>query len=152
MRRARLTSWRTAIHGAGSAWRLHGSRRLYSWPSDYALGHCGYLGGERAQVVDITREGCDECDSCKEDQGCLACSDCDECDAICKSDCIESVTFVVPVLPEGPKGVVVYNGSGSSNPVTLNVTAPFDTGDPDTGGSADDSGGPVDTGAAGPTD
>ena len=111
-----------------------------------------YLGGERAQVVDIVRDGCEACDTCKEEQGCLGCSDCDECDAICKSDCVESVNFIVPVLPAGPKDVVVYNGSGSSNPVTLTVTAPADTGDPDTGGTADDSGGPVDTGVTGPTE
>jgi len=111
-----------------------------------------YLGGTRAEVVDITREGCDECDTCKEEQDCLACSDCDECDAICKADCVESVVFVVPSMPAGAADVIVYNGSGASNPVSLNVTMALDTGDPDTGASAEDSGAPVDTGDATSTD
>lgn len=104
-----------------------------------------YLDGVRAEVVDIRRDGCEECDTCKEEEACLACSDCDTCDAICKSDCIESVVFVVPARPPGAANVVVYNGSGASNPVTLNITVPSDTGDPDTGASSGDSGGPVDT-------
>ena len=110
-----------------------------------------YVDGNRAEVVDITREGCEECDSCKDEFGCLACSDCDDCDAICKSDCVESVVFIVPAVPVGPADVVVYNSNGTSNPLSIMVTAPLDTGEPDTGSSSDDSGA-VDTGSSEPTD
>ena len=105
-----------------------------------------YLSGTRAEVVDITRVGCEGCDTCREEEGCLACSDCDACDAVCKTECIESVVFVVPPTAAGKADVVVYNSSGTSNPVPIMVTPSSDTGEPDTGSSADDSGDPVDTG------
>lgn len=104
-----------------------------------------YVGGERAEVTEIGREGCEECDTCKEEAGCLECSDCDTCDAICQADCSESVTFTIPDLTAGVADVVLYNSHGSSNKETFTVSATTDTG-------ASDSGSDVDSGSTESTD
>lgn len=85
------------------------------------------VGGLEAEVLTVTREGCDDCDVCQAEQGCTGCKeDCDACDATCDT-CVETATFTVPALEAGDHAVLLFNANGGSNPVTLTVTEP-DTG------------------------
>ncbi len=111
-----------------------------------------YLDGVRAEVSEITRTNCETCDACREEQGCVACNDCDACDALCKERCVESVVFTVPDMPAGDASVVIYNNHGTSNPVSFTVEGTSDSGTPDTGTSAEDSGSAVDSGVSEATD
>ena len=103
-----------------------------------------YMGATRAEVVNVSREGCDECDACKETEGCQECSDCDACDVSCTAECIESVQFRASALPPGIIEVSIYNGHGQSNIQPFTLLSPPDTGTVDTGA--------VDTGSSEPTD
>lgn len=81
------------------------------------------VGGLDADIVSVTREGCDACDSCNADQGCACNEDCDACDLICDA-CVETVVFTVPSLDEGEHGIVLFNANGGSMPLTLTVAEP----------------------------
>ncbi len=108
-----------------------------------------YLSGVRAQVTAVDRSGCEECDTCREDAECLVCQDCDTCDALCASDCLETVRFVVPELPPGPATVQLYNTYGGSDPLTVEILgAPIDTSGSDTAGSGTAGSGTADSGTA----
>ena len=90
------------------------------------------VGGERAQLLGLSREGCD---ACIEDNECSSClSDCDPCDAQCAADCTESVSFLVPELPAGPTTVELFNTHGGSQRIAFEVLDSVDTGSTDTGG------------------
>ena len=94
-----------------------------------------FVGGVRAQVTAVDREECEECDACREEAACSECGDCDECDVICESDCVETVSFIVPQVAEGAATVQLYNAFGGSSALTLAILASSDTGDTgDTGG------------------
>jgi len=103
-----------------------------------------YVGGARAQVTAVDRDECSECDTCREEAECLVCGDCDECDAICESDCVETVSFVVPAVAEGDAVVQLYNTYGGSGALTLEILGTSDTGDTGDTGDTSDTG---DTGA-----
>jgi len=110
-----------------------------------------YVDDERAEVVEIIRENCETCDQCKIDFGCLDCDDCDDCDLVCRTECVESTTFILPEISPGEAQVVIYNGHGGSNPYPLLVTANIDTGDMSDDSGVSDSGEPVDSSAFKPT-
>ncbi|MCK6507616.1 hypothetical protein L6R53_30330 [Myxococcota bacterium] len=109
-----------------------------------------YVGGARATVLEVSREGCDDCDECREAAGCTACGDCDACDRECSQSCVETVQFAVPdSLGGGAWPVWVYNLHGTGGPATLEIQSPPDTGADDTGKAPDDTGkAPDDTGKA----
>ncbi|NOY27032.1 MAG: hypothetical protein GXP62_14270, partial [Oligoflexia bacterium] len=97
------------------------------------------VGGHRATVIDVVRDGCDPCDSCRADYGCSVCGDCDACDLECDTDCIETVEFQVPsTLSAGTWDTWVYNVHGAGGPLPLVVGSVKDTGSKDSG--AKDSG------------
>lgn len=105
-----------------------------------------YVNSERAEIVDIERMNCEACDECKVEEGCLACDDCDACDALCRTECIEQVNFVVPQISAGPARVSMYNGHGGSNSLGFVIASPDDTGSTDLTDTGDvDSGLEVDT-------
>lgn len=110
-----------------------------------------YVDGDRAEVVEINRENCEACDQCKEDFGCLDCDDCDDCDLLCRTDCVESASFIVPEITPGQSQVIIYNGHGGSNAYPLMVTGNIDTGDTSDDSGVSDSGTPVDSSAYQPT-
>ena len=98
-----------------------------------------YVGGERATVVSLDRDDCAACDDCRTDNGCNSCSDCDECDAICKTDCVETATIVVPGAAPGSTTVSLFNSHGESQAIPFTVLGESDTGT-DTGDTASDTG------------
>ncbi len=110
-----------------------------------------YVNNERAEITEIQRDNCDACDQCKTDFACLACDDCDACDEICRTECVESLAFIVPELDPTDAQVVIYNGHGGSNPSPFSVTGPMDSGDASLDTGSIDSGTAVDTGTLGPT-
>ncbi len=98
-----------------------------------------YVGADRATVLEVTRDGCDDCDTCREDAGCSVCGDCDACDLQCTQECTETVRFEVPVdLGAGTWPVTLYNYHGVGGPVSLDVGGSGDSGTAD--GGATDSG------------
>lgn len=109
------------------------------------------VGGVRATVSSVVREGCDTCDECRFDAGCAPCGLCPGLDlepdvrTACFGDpladppivgdcaaCTESMVFVVPEVAPGPTSVVIFNRNGQSEPVAFEVlpgaTTPTDTG------------------------
>ena len=109
-----------------------------------------YMGNTRAEVVNVTREGCEECDACKERESCQECADCDACDSSCTDTCIESVQFRASSLAPGKIEVSIYNGHGQSNTQPFVLVGPTDTGTIDTG--TVDSGGPEFTDTSAPSE
>lgn len=109
-----------------------------------------YLGTQRATVVELHRERCDDCDACLDDEGCTGCDDCDACDWLC-STCWEVVTIELPSHSAGDTTLRLFNRHGESNALDFEVlAAPIDTGADDTGSgdtSVDETGDttPVDT-------
>jgi hypothetical protein len=104
------------------------------------------VGGTRATVLDLTRDGCDDCDTCVDDAECTVCDvECVDCTETCAT-CVETVTIVVPDLPAGDHAVQVVNRHGTSELGTLTVLAGADTGDTDTGADTGDTDTGVDTG------
>lgn len=94
------------------------------------------VGGVRAEIGDVLREGCEGCDDCRETNECSACfADCDACDAQCASECVETAAFVVPELDAGPTVIELFNTHGGSERIAFEVLGASDTG-ADTG-SAD---------------
>lgn len=125
------------------------------------------VGGVRAQVVEVTRDGCEICDGCRNDSGCAACGLCaglplaaedrvacfgdplasppvpSSCDA-----CIEAVAFVVPDLAPGNVAVLVINKNGQSEAIPFRVLGGGGTGSTgDTGATTASTGDTGDTGA-----
>ena len=112
------------------------------------------VGSAQAEVIAVTRNGCDDLDTCRTDNGCGVCLDCDACAAE-EAACVERVNFRVPALQAGDHPLIVLNEYGTSGTGTLTVLG-SDTGDTadtgDTGGhdTADTGGtdtGGTDTGA-----
>lgn len=91
-----------------------------------------YMGNTRAEIVQVSREGCEECDACKDREGCQECADCDACDSACSDTCVESVQFRASSLPPGAVEVSIYNGHGQSNIQPFTLVSPADTGADDT--------------------
>jgi len=87
-----------------------------------------YLDQTRAQLLDVSRDGCDACDECRDDYDCNACGDCDACDTLCNEGCVETTTFEVPALAPGAYDVTLVNVHGVSPPVPLIVPASPETG------------------------
>ncbi|MCA9492053.1 MAG: hypothetical protein KC621_19105 [Myxococcales bacterium] len=109
------------------------------------------LGGERAQVLSVTRaDACSQCDTCRAEAKCAACGLCDgrlldqarriECfgdplaavEGLC-AGCTEAMSFTIPAdAPPGPTTVWIANGNGSSAPLPFDVlgqpTTTADTG------------------------
>lgn len=81
------------------------------------------IGGLDAEVLGVSRVGCEAFDSCVESNGCSSCGDCDACGAS-GVDCEETVRVRVPALTPGRYGVVVYSKYGASMPGELVVTDP----------------------------
>ena len=110
-----------------------------------------YVGGARATVLEVVREDCDACDECRETAECTACGDCDACDLECDQRCVETIQFQVPdQLSGGDWPLWVYNLHGTGGPISLEVSAPVDTGTGDDSGSSD--GGTTDDTGGGTTD
>lgn len=87
------------------------------------------VGGVRAPVLAVDRVGCEACDTCRDDEACEECGDCDACDATCAQECVETVTFQVPDLPEGTAWIELFNAHGGSDRLSIEVTpAAEDTG------------------------
>jgi len=103
-----------------------------------------YMGNTRAEIVNVSRDGCEECDACKDREGCQECADCDACDSACTDTCVESVQFRASSLPPGAVEVSIYNGHGQSNIQPFTLVSPADTGADDTAA--------VDTGLSESTD
>lgn len=104
------------------------------------------VGGVRAQVVEVTRDGCETCDGCRVDSGCAPCGLCagiplatedrvacfgdplaspavpSSCDA-----CLEAMAFVVPDLAAGFVAVLVINKNGQSDALPFRVLGVPDT-------------------------
>lgn len=106
----------------GAAVTITGSPMTYVW--DTAV----YVGGARAEVTEVEREGCDDCDTCREDEECTSCSDCDACDAACAEECVETTTFVVPALEPGETWIRLYNVHGQSAALPFVVEGAAETG------------------------
>lgn len=89
--------------------------------------------GTNATVLDIERVDCSACDACVleavDAEACDPCGTCTECDSFCAS-CVETVSFEVPDIEEGPARVVILNRFGQSGPEPFFVTA--GAGDTDT--------------------
>ncbi len=99
------------------------------------------VGGVAASVTVLERDGCAVCDECRIST-CESCYACTDCDLSCAS-CVETLTFVVPVVSAGAQSVVITNAYGASEPVAftvLSTDADTDSDLPDT-----DSGVPLDT-------
>ena len=80
------------------------------------------VGGETAELVDVDRPqpGCSTCDGCRLDEGCGVCDTCGACAEACTA-CEETVTFIVPELPEGESPVSIINAYGNSPPLPLQI-------------------------------
>lgn len=85
-----------------------------------------YVGPVRAEILELSREGCESCDECREENACTACEDCDTCTSDCAS-CDEWVRFLVPELDAGTWSVIVTNRYGQSSPLNLQIVAETDT-------------------------
>ncbi|HMV66974.1 MAG TPA: hypothetical protein PKA64_09000 [Myxococcota bacterium] len=141
---------------AGDAYTLIGGPQSTPWDSRVQVG------GVRADVLDIAREGCGDCDACRASEDCGACGACDACDAFCDG-CTESLTFRVPALDEGTWDVVLLNRYGTSLVTRLTIppaaaddtdagdTDPSDTDGGDTDPADTDDTDPSDTAAPGDT-
>jgi len=93
------------------------------------------VGGVRAEVLSLTRTGCESCDICVNANECSECSaDCDACDSECDTNCAESLVFVVPELAAGATTIELFNTHGGSERLAFEVVAAPDTGSTDTGG------------------
>ncbi len=93
------------------------------------------VGGVEAVVTSIDRSSCEACDTCRGANSCEACGqDCDACDAECRDACVETLVFVVPEVPAGTHGVVLFNAHGGSEGTSIEVLeATVDTAGPDSG-------------------
>lgn len=87
------------------------------------------VGGVPAEVIDVVRDNCALCDACRlaVEDSCDPCGLCVQCETTCDL-CVQTVSFAVPDLAEGPTDVVITNGYGASDPIPFTVTAP--PGDP----------------------
>ncbi len=109
-----------------------------------------YLDTQRATLTNLERYQCDQCDSCLENYDCNRCSDCDTCDRTC-SDCVETISFVIPDIEAGPHALRLFNRHGESNALEFVVeVVPSDTAENpcDSADSVCDTGGPTETGSA----
>ena len=90
-----------------------------------------FVGGVETPVLQVDRVGCETCDTCRVQQACTVCSDCDECDRICREQCSETVTVLVPELDSGDTQFWLINRHGRSVPASLIVreSEAVDTGD-----------------------
>lgn len=84
------------------------------------------VGGVAAQVLDITREGCDFCDVCRADNNCLSCAGtCIACEELCAADCVETTTLVVPDgVGYGETDIAIVNTFGTGTAPFLVLGAP----------------------------
>ncbi len=85
-----------------------------------------YVGATAAEVLGVSRDGCDDYDACLEAEACSACGDCDDCGPALLS-CVETVRIRVPDLAPAAYPVVIYTRFGQTQPGTLTV-AGSDTG------------------------
>lgn len=81
------------------------------------------IGGVRAEVLGVVRDGCDACEDCRETEGCAGCADCDACDDTCAT-CVEAVRVRVPELEPGTYGVTVTTLFGMTEPAVLAIGGP----------------------------
>lgn len=82
----------------------------------------------------LERIGCESCDSCKMRYECNDCFDCDSCDYLCKSNCVEKLTFTVPDSISGAHPLYLSNRFGQSEPYAVEVESSIvDTGSNDSG-------------------
>jgi hypothetical protein len=83
------------------------------------------FGSVRAEVREVTREGCNDCDSCVTDTGnagCNACiQECNACAELCVT-CVEEVRIRVPDVPPGEYAVTITHARGTTPPVVVTVT------------------------------
>ena len=84
------------------------------------------IAGLDAEVVDITREGCQFCDACRSDNGCLSCQGtCIACEELCAADCIETTRVQVPpAAPFGETSIAIVNTFGTGTTPFLVLGAP----------------------------
>ena len=113
------------------------------------------VGGAFAEVLQVELSAeCGLCESCRFNNGCETCGFCFECSALCDA-CVQSTTFVVPIVPPGPTTVTILNRHGSTDgiPFTILGLPVCDTDTSDTAGGCDtDTGGPTDTDTDSDTD
>jgi hypothetical protein len=109
------------------------------------------VGGARAEVTAVSRDGCDACDTCRSEEDCGSCGACSTCDAVCDA-CVETATFLVPDLAPGPAPLVLVNRLGQSATWTFEVLpaaadsdTPADTDAPAETDTPADTDAPVDT-------
>ena len=125
-----LLSATPAEASPGESVQLHA--RPLSDKQDSAL----YVGGVRATLESLERNGCEACDSCRETNSCSPCRDCDACDAACEADCEEFLRFELPAVEPGLTSLQLYNQYGNSRPLDFTVTESEEEGD-DTAGATD---------------
>lgn len=99
----------------GDSVQLHA--RPLSDKQDTAL----FVGGARATVETVERNGCEDCDSCRETNLCSPCRDCDACDAACDAECEEFLRFEIPEVGPGVTTLHLYNQFGNSRPLDFTV-------------------------------
>lgn len=81
------------------------------------------VSGVDAVVQDVERD-CAACDECRAEAGCVSCGACTKsCDETCATECVETLTFVVPEVEAGPTAIVVLNSWGVSPAVPFEVLA-----------------------------
>jgi hypothetical protein len=80
------------------------------------------VGGTPAEVLGVSRDGCEDFDACLVAEACSACGDCDACGALL-TGCVESVRVRVPDLADGAYAVTVWSKYGESRPGVLDVAA-----------------------------
>ncbi len=107
------------------------------------------VGGIQAEVLGMTREGCETCDACTNEA--LLCVTCErECRGLAEftdgadtlwpaSECLETLTFETPAGSPGPAPVLILNGRGTSQDSVFTYG--------ETGGDDDDSAGDDDDSA-----
>ncbi len=104
--------------------------RLTSHPLGDDYDTAVYVGSMPAELLGVSRVGCDDYDSCLDTEGCSACGDCDACGGLLLA-CVETARIRVPAIADGTYGVVIYTQYGETQPATLTVAGP-DTGGTDT--------------------
>ncbi len=103
------------------------------------------VGGVEADVLSMSRDGCDTCDACANEA--LICATCDrECRGLAvytdgsgavwgASECLETLVFSTPGGPPGPATVLIMNSRGSSDDIRFLYE---DAGDDDDSAPGDD--------------
>jgi len=75
---------------------------------------------QEAEVINITKEECNDCSECRELNRCTVCDYCDVCASSCDT-CAHSVEVIVPELLSGSTDLLIHNAQGSSDPYSISI-------------------------------